>query len=65
MPANTFDFVDVYDDSLITDTNLKPLISARVTFMTQFLRMFPDVRTLRTHILYNDQTYSISLTISH
>jgi hypothetical protein len=65
MSATSFDFhfVNAYDDSLVTDATLKPLISARVTTMTQFLRMFPGVRTLRTRLVYNTNTYRISLTM--
>jgi len=63
MSATSFDFVNVYNDSLVTDANLKPLISARVAKMTQFLRMFPGVHTLSTRIVYNGQTYKISLTM--
>ena len=63
MSTTTFDFINAYDDSLVTDVDLKPLVSARVTVMTQFLRMFPGVHTLRTHLEHNGQSYDISLTI--
>lgn len=55
-----YDFVNAYDDSVVEDPEVKPLIKKRAESMASFLRMY-QIGIMRTRVIHNEITYHISM----